>query len=1046
MIRFIKLLLVSPLTVLPSLQAQVQPSAAQAIVLEPGWNLVSYQVGGPITPGFLQDSLQHPERLLEIWSYDSSGNPAVPGSWKIHRYGTLPPGFPNDLELLEPGRGYWIKIGTGRTTATLEGVPWDGSISIRKGWNLVGFPGLAMNAHEIRELTSVFGTAFAEIQQVWGHDAATNRFLGHDTTAVPQLRDLTDIAPAKGYWVYSISDTDLVLAASPFTALPADADAPPLQVAEPYAGSDPKYLGREIRYAANDGSDDAYDLNANGILDDPYTQDTVLFEISNDAIPITIGNHGNGSFNWVLQNHVPWLFTAPAEPRTWPDGATSRPRAASGTVSSAKASFILYADRTGMTPGRKSGESVTVWAGGVPHVIHVLLDVAEIDGDWRGSASTTRVGGRNISLGDVRLVINAFRPDDVESGGFRAVLNREQSILFPRDVYMEGIFFSSNQFKLTTNFEMPPGDRNAPPYSVFSPSSSDDPKLDARMDKDFNNDGKVDLMNPFPFGIRREITLIGTRVTPDRLEGSYIEAIRGMLPPVTAHNLDSELAQFVKTQFESTSQPIFIEGTFVLDRQSFEPSQRNTFSRSVQPEIAIGGSASTIALQFMEVSSPVRVQSVNLLIGIVFPDPSLLRLTLVSAEGTRQTLRDFGDSSPLPAVIEIPLAFRGELADGMWSLEVEWDPSSGERGQLDSWGLEIEGLSTQSVSGRVVEMSAEPIAGAGLRLDGFRTLTGVSAADGSFVFEGLTENDYTLTISKPGFKTYQETFFVGEQEVALGDRVLVPLEIDHPQIDVSPPHGFAPQAVGFQLLLPRSLAATSVTWDFGDGSAPMSGNLAELSTVTHIYSLPGTFTATVEVLDGASVVWGGPGASVPVTVLRRAADPSGAPMQCIATAFIGTMAARADHAADSPSASPLPESLPAFTTGHIDAAFASPMVSAIVYQESQWDSGTVDIDRSPRLAPATFSPDAEDSDFTGRTYIRYNASLGAYEALTAAQAGSAVLSHDIQSPGSYTTYTLPAGQTRPLRFRLFSAHGGYFLGSEPSTVGNIHIHPGRTLP
>ena len=346
-------------------------------------------------------------------------------------------------------------------------------------------------------------------------------------------------------------------------------------------------------------------------------------------------------------------------------------------------------------------------------------------------------------------MINAFRPDDVESGSFRAVLNREQSILFPRDVYMEGSFFSSNQFKLTTNFEMPPGDRNAPPYSVFSPSSSDYPRLDARMDKDFNADGKVDLMNPFPFGIRREITLIGTRVTPDRLEGSYIEAIRGMLPPVDATDFE-----FVKTQFETTSQPIFIEGTFLLNRQSFEPSQRNTFSRSVQPEIAIGGSASTIALQFIEVNSPVRVQSVNLLIGIVFPDPSLLRLTLVSAAGTRHTLRDFGDSSPLPAVIEIPQAFRGELADGMWSLEVEWDSSTGERGQLDSWGLEIEGLSTQSASGRVVDEGGVPIAGAGLRLSGFRTLTGVSSADGTFGFDGLTENDYTLTISKPGASKY----------------------------------------------------------------------------------------------------------------------------------------------------------------------------------------------------------------------------------------------------------------------------------------------------
>ena len=392
MTRFIPMLLISSLATLP-LRSQEQPSAQQAIPLEAGWNLVSFQVGGPVTPAHLQNALLHPERLLEIWGYAASGDPSIPGVWRIHRFGPLPPGFPNDLATLEPGRGYWIKIGTGRTTATLDGMPWDGALAIRRGWNLVGFPGLVMNAHEIRDLPSVFGDAFDQIQQIWSHDAATNRFLGHDTTAVPQLGELTDIVPARGYWVYSISDAELVLAASPFIALPADADASPPQEAEPYTGTDPGYVGREVRHAANDGSDDEHDLNANGILDDPYTQDTVLFGISSEAIPITVGNHGNGSCSWVLENHVPWLFTAPADARTWPDGAVTRPRGASGTVSSEKDSLVLYADRTAMTPGRKSGASVTLWAGGLPHVIHLLLDVAEIDGDWRGSASTTRVGG-----------------------------------------------------------------------------------------------------------------------------------------------------------------------------------------------------------------------------------------------------------------------------------------------------------------------------------------------------------------------------------------------------------------------------------------------------------------------------------------------------------------------------------------------------------------------------------------------------------------------------------------------------------------------------
>jgi len=47
---------------------------------------------------------------------------------------------------------------------------------------------------------------------------------------------------------------------------------------------------------------------------------------------------------------------------------------------------------------------------------------------------------------------------------------------------------------------MKAGDRNAPPYDVFPGNAKD---------RDTNGDGKVDVMNPFPYGIRREVTLLG---------------------------------------------------------------------------------------------------------------------------------------------------------------------------------------------------------------------------------------------------------------------------------------------------------------------------------------------------------------------------------------------------------------------------------------------------------------------------------------------------------------------------------------------------------
>lgn len=1043
------------LTIL-SLPLRAAPDSHQTLVLRTGWNLVSIQVGAtPLSISSFKNAFDDPTKVIEIWGYNASGNPTAPGNWNFSK--PVIPGLTNDLTAIEPGRGYWVKIGGGTATAMLSGPAWGGTVHLLPGWNLVGFPGLDFASSEKLELSAIFGTSFDRIQQVWTYDSSNSAHIGYDITAIPQLKTLTGIQPGSGYWVYSIASATIDLTAQPYVALPPDSDASPPQPAIPYVGSNPRYVGRQIRIPATDGSDTAYDINGNGILDDAITQNTILFEKTADTVSITIGNQGgSGALGWTLDNNVPWLYTAPADTRTWPTGATTRPRAASGTVSSDKDTLLLYADRTGMSPGRKSGDSITLWVGGQAFPISLLLDTASIDGDWRGSATTTRVGGRNVSLGEVRLSLNTFSNGGNEAAGFRSVLNREQSILFPRDVYMDGVFYASNQFKLTTNFEMKAGDRNAPPYDTFP----GDPK-----DRDFNGDGKVDVMNPFPFGLRREVTLLGSRVTPNRLEGTYIESIRGMLPPLSGNNLVTDQNQFLNDAFLTQSQPVFIEGTFVLERQSFSPTKRSVFNQSADLQLGIGGSDPTQRQTTFNVATPVTVQGVTLTLNLTYPDPALLRITLISPLGTGYIIHDFGDSSQPPTSVQIPAnIFAGENGSGDWTLLIEWDGDSGERGTLASWGLNIEGVSTHQATGRIVA-GGNPITGATIRLEGgvtTQTFTSSSIAgqQGTFTIPDLTENDYTLFISKPGYATTTFTYFVSENDVALGDITISPLAITQPTITAAPPIGYAgtqPLHVEFTLDLPLGFQGTTVAWDFDgngttDATGPVNGSLSQTSFE---YTTPGIYLAKATLSGGGLVT---PiQKTQTIHVHRAVADPAGAGTQITVTAFVGGFGARADVAAATPAANAVDqlETLTTTVSWLGTPPTSRSLTSGYVPQESKSDLASFDIDRFPyawSAAPAT-APGIEDSDMGSQTsvggaaangpaYIAYNASQTKYVLRAALSTDPA---YD-RTPGIYQAYSIPAGLSKPNRFRIATAFGGAVFSESASTVGDIKIQPGRTLP
>lgn len=1029
-----------------------EPPATQVIELNPGWNLISIQVGGPITPVAFKASLDLPSTLIEIWGYAPTGDPTVPGHWNTYQP-TLA-GFPSDLVTLDPGKGYWVNVGQ-FCKATLSGITWDGSIVLGQGWNLVGFPGLSSASSQGQPLASVFGTNFSRIPQVYGYDSSSaQRFVGYDITAIPMVKDLTYIVPGRGYWVYSLDA--VTISPGPLIYLPADSDASPLQAQELFSSQDPRwhgtnpadYVNKLVRFRGTE--DIAFDLNGNGILDDPLTQDTLKFDVGVDAQIISVANGGGGIINYALANTVPWLFTAAADAKAYPSNS-GRPKTASGVVSSQTDNISLYVDRTGLTPGPYSA-TFTLYAGTVVRTITVKMDVPTSAGDWKGLATTQRVNGKNIPIGAVDMGLNVFMASSSASEtSFTAVLNQDTSLLFPRDVFMNGVFYSGSNFSLTTNFQMDAGDRNAPPYDTFShvaPNTSGGATLNsttARQDKDYNGNGLVDVQNPFPFAIHRQVTLLGVRTNPNHMEGSYIESITGMLPG---------------------NQPIFIEGTFFLDRQSLTPTKKSIFNgTTTNVPITIGSTSGTLYRETtLNVSSPVTVSGVTVNLNISFPDSSKLLVYLVGPNNQIVNLSRYASSLGTTYTLT---DFNGISGAGTWKLHVEW-LSTSLRGTFTNWSLNVQGLATYSVAAKVkgdLGSGNQPLAGVHAILSGSNVLQQADTdATGLFTFSGLTENQYTVTLTKPGFTSRSIAFYLNNAAYYLGDGagqgtastdvntltndpiILPAVPAGSPQVIAAPFIGAEPLNVNFSLIIPNSQLTAlgsnlTATWNFGDGTPSVTDTAdlnddITLSTARHIYLTAGDYTASLTLSGSGGTL---PLASNAIHVQRVTPDTrGGAPVcQVIGVGFIGSFAAPLNN-------------------GNVIEQDPS---GPIVYQESKRDSATFDIDRSdavPLPAPgtnptSTFNYTKEDTDYGDPNKLMIVSGDGsvsfpflARPYLTLTPSEQLVFSGDL-SPYSFATYAAPQNAP-PDRFRIFCTMGGFVFGEQPSLVGDYLLQAGRIEP
>jgi hypothetical protein len=158
-----------------------------------GWNLVStpFVPASTAMPAVLQDSNADTYWQRAMWY-----NPATPADpWK--QYNELWNPALNDLTAVDNTMGVWIYVDTlGDGYINVSGnQPLTTAISLRTGWNLVGFP-----SDDTTYTVAQFKIDCPSVTMV-------ERFDGAQTYRTIAMGDAEPLVEGSAYWVYSSADT-----------------------------------------------------------------------------------------------------------------------------------------------------------------------------------------------------------------------------------------------------------------------------------------------------------------------------------------------------------------------------------------------------------------------------------------------------------------------------------------------------------------------------------------------------------------------------------------------------------------------------------------------------------------------------------------------------------------------------------------------------------------------------------------------------------------------------------------------------------------------
>ena len=158
----------------------VTDTAQQVIDLYQGWSLISTRLY-PTDPG-PSSVFNGINDCIAVWAYYAN-----PGGWK--RY--IPGGTDNDLNVIEPGRGYWVNMTAGDTLTITGQEVTNTDIELFPGWNLVAYNSSTSQS----PASALSGMNYTSI---WGYVGGT--WLKHIKNA-DFLDTLTQLVPGTGYWI-----------------------------------------------------------------------------------------------------------------------------------------------------------------------------------------------------------------------------------------------------------------------------------------------------------------------------------------------------------------------------------------------------------------------------------------------------------------------------------------------------------------------------------------------------------------------------------------------------------------------------------------------------------------------------------------------------------------------------------------------------------------------------------------------------------------------------------------------------------------------------
>ncbi|UCG68486.1 MAG: hypothetical protein JSV09_11820 [Thermoplasmata archaeon] len=167
------------------------------IYLDEGWNLVSFPY--IVSETGIDDVLGSIDGEYDIVQYYNSSD--VTDSWK-HKH-ILKPSYMNDLENLDNKMGFWIHVT--EIDGAILFISGDSpispqTISLRQGWNLVGYPCTTPKSRDNALNNLDFDIQINAVE-----------YFDNGTKTIRSLEEWDYMEPGKGYWIHAIQECDWIV-------------------------------------------------------------------------------------------------------------------------------------------------------------------------------------------------------------------------------------------------------------------------------------------------------------------------------------------------------------------------------------------------------------------------------------------------------------------------------------------------------------------------------------------------------------------------------------------------------------------------------------------------------------------------------------------------------------------------------------------------------------------------------------------------------------------------------------------------------------------